>query len=166
MTPTLHTEHRKDWRTDEQFARDIKVGNDTEREIIERFATHLRRTYDCPVKIEDNGVDNTGRPLRQSEVTTSADFKVNGMLVEVKFINPLSQNFRFKSGHLDSCIRQGAIVLFVNGWQTPRPEFVLMDDKQLRKIRETVVPREYEPWGYKLCYFLTRDMFKWTTLKK
>jgi hypothetical protein len=166
MGAVLNQEIRKDWRTNEEFARDIFEGHRIEREIIDAFARYLKRMTGVSVQIEDNGIDNTGRPLQQREVTLDPDFKLNGKLVEVKFIKPMAHNFRFKASHLDSYIKQNARVLLVNGWETPLPLFTILDPEKLKTIRRIKTAVPYEPWGFKLCYFLNRDMFKWARLQK
>src|SRR5690606_3062755 len=118
----------KDWRTDKQFEEDIKKAHKVEHDIIEAFAEHLRLTYKREFIVEDNGVDNSGKVLDLKNVNTDADYKINGVLVEVKFNNRMMDEFRFKKSQLDSYLKQGAYVLWVNGWDTEEPVWILLDE--------------------------------------
>lgn len=160
----LHREYRKDWRTDAQFARDIKDGHAAEREIIRLFGKVLERETGKKPTIVENG-DTSGEIFSEDKVDTKADFIVNGVETEVKFINPRSREFRFKVSQLYSYLRQKAFVLFVNGWQTPYAEFVVLTPASLREIKIKHQPKPFHTWGNKLCYFLSADEFQWTPLR-
>jgi hypothetical protein len=157
----LHKDYRKDWRTDEQFANDIAKAHVIEKDIIEAYAEHLRITLNKEVIVEDNGVDNSGKVLDLKSVNSKADYKVNGVLVEVKYNKNMMDDFRFKKDQLDSYLRQGAYVLWVNGWETEEPEFALLSPFKLKEIKKTRRPFPYKYWGYKMCYELRRHSFKW-----
>lgn len=157
----LHKEYRKDWRTDEEFEKDILVGHQTEKDIIEKYANHLRLKYNMEVVVEDNGVDNSGKVIDESKVSSKADYLVNGSLIEVKFINNKANEFRFKKDQLKSYIKQDAIVLFVNGYKTDNPTFTLMRPDKLEKIARSNTAKPFAPWGHKLCYYLKAYSFEW-----
>lgn len=157
----LHTEYRKDWRTDEEYANDILKGHIAEKQIIEKYANHLRLKYDIEVTIEDNGVDNSGQVIDESKVTTKADYMLNGTLIEVKFINNDATEFRFKKDQIKSYIKQGATILLVNGWQTDNPTFAVIKPDRLKEITKTHRAKPFKTWGYKMCYFLKSYSFKW-----
>jgi hypothetical protein len=157
----LHEDYRKDWRSDKQFEDDIKKAHVIEKDIIEAYATHLRITTGKEIVVEDNGVDNTGKVLEFSKVDTRADYRVNGILVEVKFNNNMMEDFRFKKSQLDSYIKQGAYVLWVNGWRTEQPEFTLLSPEKMKELKQTRRAFPYAYWGYKMCYELRRHSFKW-----
>lgn len=162
----LHSEYRKDWRSDAEYANDIMVGHKTEQDIIQAYAKHLRHTQGIKVTIKNNGVDNSGKVIDAKDVTTDADFIVNGELMEVKFMNNYCKNFRFKEDQLHSYIRQGATVLFVNGWKTDRPVFTLMDTKALKDIAKHTKAQPFEGWGNKRAYFLRDSSFTWKKFSK
>lgn len=157
--------YRKDNRTDAEFARDIKIGNEIERQIMKLFCEHITRWTGMVPKVEENGVGMNGEALHASKINTEADFILNGKPTEVKFINPKSTEFRFKVSQINSYIRQKAWVLLVNGWDTPHPHFTLISPAQLMSIRDELEPREFALWGHKLCYFLEARKFTWTPLK-
>jgi hypothetical protein len=157
----LHNEYRKDWRTDDEFAKDILEGHKAEREIIEKYANHLRKKYNIEVTIEDNGTDNSGKVVEESQVNTKADYILNGTLIEVKFINNQATEFRFKKDQIKSYIKQGATILLVNGWKTDNPTFTIIKPDKLQEITRTNMAKPFKTWGYKLCYFLRSYAFKW-----
>jgi methionine aminopeptidase len=157
----LHDDHRKDWRNDEQFARDILTGHKVERSIIEKYANYLETVYGIDITIKDNGVDNTGEVIDSSQVSADADYMLNDKLIEVKYINKKAEEFRLKESQVKSYIRQEAYLLFVNGWETDEPRFTLLDTAKLNEITRTVRPKPYEGWGYKKCYLLKSGCFDW-----
>lgn len=161
----MNKEWRKDWRTDEEFAKDILDGHKAERDIIERYRLILEQQLGRSVTVENNGVDNSGKPLPLKDVNTKADFIVDGKLLEVKFIKRLDSEFRFKVGHLNSYIKQGAPVLLVNGWETQNPVYTIMTPEILQKIKDTRTPQPFYTWGNKLCYFLRMEDFVWDSFK-
>jgi hypothetical protein len=155
----MNIDYRKDVRTDEQFDDDIFNSHIAERKIIERYAQHLRDKYNMEVVIEDNGVDNSGKPL--DSATTDADFLLNGKLIEVKFAEDNLSVFRLKKDQVKSYIEQDAPVLFVNGWETDNPVFTIIKPDRLIDITRTRRAKPFAPWGHKLCYFLNSCAFKW-----
>lgn len=157
----LHNDYRKDWRTDDQFADDIKKAHKVEKDIIEAFAEHLRIKYKKEFIVEDNGIDNTGEAIDFKNVNTDADYKINGILVEVKFNNNKMDEFRFKKSQLNSYLKQEAYVLWVNGWQTDNPVWTLLEEEDLRDIKRTRKAFPYEYWGYKLCYNIKAYTYEW-----
>jgi len=162
----LHSEYRKDWRTDEEYANDIAYGHKVEKDIIEAYAKHLRNKYNMEVVVEDNGVDNSGEVIDADKVSTDADFRLNGILVEVKFMNNMCNEFRFKESQLHSYLKQGAVVLFVNGWTTDNPEFTVMKSDKLNWIKDGFKAKPFKSWGYKHCYFLKKYHFQWHKFEK
>lgn len=158
----LHKEYRKDWRSDEEYAEDIKKGHITERQIVHTYAEHVRLKYKSKLIIEDNGVNNNGEVIEESEVNTKADYKINGFLVEVKFINDKTDMFRLKKSQVLSYIKQNATILMVNGWETDHPQFTMITPERLKEIVKTRRAKPFKTWGYKKCYFLKTYLFNWT----
>lgn len=160
----LHTEYRKDWRNDEEYAKDIADGHKAEKVIIEAYAEHLRKRYGIEVIVEDNGVDNSGKVIDNSLVNSDADYILNGKLIEVKFINNMASEFRIKKDQLHSYVRQDAVVLFVNGYNTDTPKFTLIKPDRLVELSKTRRAKPFRPWGNKMCYFLNTNIFNWFDL--
>lgn len=162
----MNSDYRKDWRTDEQFARDILDGVKAEREIVDQYATHLLVKYGMASEIIDNGTDNSGKVVDSKLATMDADFIMNGVPLEVKYINDHVQEFRFKADQARAYVKQQALVLLVNGWRTDQPEFAVIQWQELQKLMKTRNPKPFEPWGYKLCYFLKKYHFSWHFFEK
>jgi hypothetical protein len=162
---SLHHEFRKDWRNDEQFARDILEGHVIEANIIMEYADYLRRVYSIEVEIKDNGVDNTGAVLNNDEVDARADYLLNGQPIEVKYIKEHADEFRLKKEQVLSYIEQGAFILLVNGWMTEKPTFTLIKTERLKEIVQTKRTKPFETWGYKRCYFLKKYHFQWFSFR-
>lgn len=156
--------YRMDNRTKEQFAHDIQIGTSIEKDIIERYASFAKSKYGIELEIEDNGCDNSGQFLADSQVSTKADFKINGKPVEVKFNNQKLQLFRLKASQLKSYLHQGATLLWVNGYETNTPMATFLTTKHLEKIRDTKTPVLFDGWGGKLCYEMQTVEFKWFKL--
>jgi len=155
----LHNDYRKDWRNDDEFAKDIEESHKIERIIIDAYAEHLRIKHGLEVIIEDNGTDNSGAVV--DSANTNADFKINGKPIEVKYNNSMDYEFRFKKDQLLSYLKQDACVLWVNGWLTDSPEFTVLKPSKLQEIKETRVSKPFKTWGYKRCYTLRQYLFKW-----
>lgn len=158
---SLHAEYRKDWRSDERYARDIKEGHVIERQIIERYADYLFRKYGMECEIEDHGIDNSGEIIDEDKVDSRADYKLNGRLIEIKFIKEYAEEFRLKKDNVLSCIEQDASILLVNGWLTDNPTFTVIKKSKLMEIVRTKNSKPFESWGYKRCYFLKKYHFQW-----
>lgn len=157
--------YRMDNRTVEQFAKAIEQGSQTERDIIERYVQQFDRKWGVRLVVIDNGCDNTGKLLNYREVNTKADFLLNGEPFEVKFNNSLMCKFRFKAEQLESYLKQGATVLWVNGYRTQSPMYTILEQDDMERIRIECALIPFIPWGGKLCYELYDDDFNWTSLE-
>jgi len=153
--------YRMDGRTVEQFAEDIAQGTRKERLIISWYVRHYEIKYGITLDVEDNGCDNSGKLLGRKQVNTDADFKLNGRPVEVKFNNKRLLRYHFKADQLSSYLKQGASVIWVNGYQTDSPVFTVLKPPELTKIKETKIPVAFLPWGGKMCYELDAHDFRW-----
>lgn len=162
----LHTDYRKDWRNDEEFAKDILESHVIEKQIIHMYAKHLELTLNKSVTIKDNGTDNTGKVV--DSANTNADYLVNDIPVEVKFNNDMDDEFRFKKDQLNSYVKQGAYVLWVNGWaeKDREPVFTLISPTKMKEIASTRRAKPFQTWGYKMCYELRSYMFKWKKFRE
>lgn len=151
-------DYRRDNRSIEEFAADILHGHKVEREIIDRYVEWVERTKGIVLDVQDNGIDNSGKLL--DKASSDADYKINGHPVEVKFNNRHLNVFHLKVGQLKSYIRQGATILWVNGWETDKPVFTIVTTKDLVKISKRQVV-EFAGWGGKKCYRIAAKEFSW-----
>jgi hypothetical protein len=133
-------DYRKDFRTDEQFIQDIEKGNARERLAISLFKSYLKRTFgECPI-ITENGCDMSGAYIDDlKQVSTESDYKVgkNGLSLEVKTSVGHTREIYLKVKQLDSYIKQGASILFVQGIESDFPAFTLWTLEDLKYIRRT-----------------------------
>ncbi|MBC9785927.1 hypothetical protein H1S01_15685 [Heliobacterium chlorum] len=161
----LYDFYRMEGRTIKEFARDIAQGTKTEAEIIALYVDYWRQKTGEVLTVKNNGCDNSGRLLMNARVNLNADYLLNGKPVEVKFNNSVLNAFRFKADQLESYLKQGASVIWVNGWQTPSPVFTVLKTRQLEAIKQSGEPLPFTHWGGKLCYELSAADYIWTALK-
>jgi hypothetical protein len=157
--------YRMDNRTVEQFAEAIEKATKAERDIIDRYVRQFERRFGVKLTVEDNGCDNTGKLLNYRKVNTKADFLLNGVPYEVKFNNDLMSIFRFKAEQLESYLKQGATVLWINGYHTQTPMYTIIEREDLERIKLECAIIPFIPWGGKRCYELYADDFDWTSLE-
>lgn len=153
--------YRRDHRSQAEFAEDIALGTAAEAKIIRRYARYVDDVFGIPVKVKSSGCDNSGKYLEDDDVTTAADYRLNGRLVEVKFNNEMLDAFHFKKNQLNSYLKQGAVILWVNGWKTDNPEFTILKRRHLQRIKNTAELVSFRGWGGKKCYRLHKSDFNW-----
>jgi hypothetical protein len=158
--------YRKDNRSENQFFNDIKIGNQTEKLIISQYADLFKKKNGSELIIIDTGCGNEGEPLSEDQISTKADYFVNGRNLEVKFNNQLCRKFHFKASHLSSYIKQKANVLWVNGFLTDQPLYTIMKQNDLHWIRRSLPTVAFEGWGGKEAYQLEANLFHWKAFKK
>ncbi|MEH7116946.1 hypothetical protein V7128_05895 [Neobacillus vireti] len=138
--------YRMDFRTREQFIRDIEKGNARESLAITLFRNFLKSRFKFTGEIVENGCDMSGDFIEDiSKVTAGADYLVgdNKLSLEVKTSTCHNTTIYLKVKQVDSYIRQGASVLYVNGIERPVPAFTFwtMEDlKEIKRICERVIP--------------------------
>ncbi len=160
----MKRDYRMDGRTVEEFKRDIKTGAIKERDIITRYAHRQYSKYAHTVFVVDNGCDNKGKLLPKSKVNSKADYLMGNIPTEVKFNNRMLGIFRIKAGQLRSYIKQGARILWVNGYETRSPLFTFISVGQLEQISESRQEKPFFPWGGKPCYEIDANECMWFPL--
>src|SRR5205085_10477008 len=117
--------------------------------------------------IIDNGIDNTGEYIEDSrEISSNADFIVNGRPLEIKHVKNKLFKFRLKMNPIDSYINQKARILLVLGWETDSPEFTILNLEQIQHIAKygkKVISGDWEGKPTVYCY---RNSFRWAELPK
>lgn len=158
--------YRMDGRSKEQFIQDIKKGNDRERLAIKLFTGFLRRDFGSTIIVEENGVDMSGDFIEDdNKVTAEADYKVNGELMEVKTSSGHSKDIYLKVRQIDSYIKQGASLLYVNGINREVPAFTFWTVEELKEMRQTLkaVTPPGKVNGGKLSYKINASDYDWLT---
>lgn len=152
--------YRFDNRSPHEFARDINVRTKIERQIIRQWASLMGNlTY------RDTGCDNTGAYLDIKDVNSDPDYEVDTIgLVEVKFSLPyLTRYFHLKVSQVNSCIKQEAQVLMVNGWNET-PQWVLLSVTDLSNITKWCEKVSWRGFGGKLSYKIPVSLYEWSSL--
>lgn len=159
--------YRKDFRSDEEFRRDIKAGALAEKQILERWLNVVEKETGTRPAFTDNGCDNSGEYLEERDVTLDADYSVEGYgLIEVKFANPkLHTTFHLKVDQVDRILQDESKILFANGWATKNETmFALITPDELGAaiLRSRQVP--WHGFGGKMAYRLKVNHFHWQRL--
>lgn len=150
--------YRMDGRTKEQFIEDIKRGNEREQLAIKMFGDYLYWEHGWIDPIVENGVDMSGDFIEDvSKVDARADFDMSGLPLEVKTCPNHTMVIYLKVDQVDSYIRQGASLLFVNGLERKNPCFTLWSCEDMKafkeKYKKVSPPRKIN--GGKLSYEIT-----------
>jgi hypothetical protein len=160
--------YRMDNRTKEQFIQDIKVGNERERLAVSLFRHYLRREFGFTGDIKENGVDMTGDFIEDvKNVNTGADYVVGvaELPMEVKTSTGHSVDIYLKVKQIDSYIRQGASLLYVNGIERDIPAFTFWTVEDLKEMKRTLTaeipPKNIN--GGKLSYKIDALKYEWET---
>lgn len=158
--------YRYDTRSEEQFARDIKDRTLEERRLFMLWAVQQELKTGKVVKYKDNGCGKDGRLLADSEVTTAADFSVEGIgLVEVKFAKPLlTRQFHLKVNQVKAYNKQNVTILMVNGSGEMVPEYTMIKPEALSRIMETSKVVPWQGFGGKPSYKINVNEFIWKPL--
>lgn len=160
--------YRMDSRSQEQFIRDIKVGNERERQAIKLFKTYMERELKIVIDVVENGCDMSGDFIAdERKVSTGADYTVNGLALEVKTSVGHNVDIYLKVQQIDAYIRQGASILYVNGFERPSPAFTLWtleDLKQMKaQLKGETPPNRVN--GGKLSYRINALKYEWRTFE-
>jgi len=171
-------DYRKDNRTEEEFAADIKFRTLKEKFLMELYAAEMRHMGHTVV-LENNGTDNTGK-LKKKGVTAAPDYRVttNGevALVEVKN-SPVGFKWTFKVYNLKQYVKAGASILIFwdTGYIDKDPNKINLDKARFGMITHenlAAMLEEYEHYkepkfGNKVCIQIPKDDFsKWLTPRR
>lgn len=140
--------YRADNRSMEQFKEDIKEGNRIESEIIQRYCDKMGYSY-TQLGHDDGEFKEKSNSL--------ADFLVDGKVLEVKFCRNKIKKFHLKKHHVDEYIKQGAMILFVMGWDEKEPIYTLIDPRN-------IINNPVKVFWNKLTYICKAKDFKWLSL--
>ena len=159
--------YRMDGRSEDEFIRDIQKGNERERLAMCLFEKYLRRELSFDGTIVENGVDMSGEFIQDDKkVTAEADYLVNGLPLEVKTSKNHTTRIYLKVSQVDSYIKQGASLLYVNGIDEIQPAFTFFSLEDLKEIKENGPKlRPGRANGGKLSYLLHAEDYYWSTFK-
>ena len=132
--------YRRDNRSVEQFANDIKNSTSIEQSLMTLYVKHLNKISKGKDvwSFVDTGVDNTGKLIKDDKrVSTEADFElfknqVSQGKFDVKFSRKKVRNLHLKEQQLISYLKQNAkIILFMD---VERPEYILLEMNDIQKL--------------------------------
>jgi hypothetical protein len=159
--------NRFDSRSESEFKKDIAEKTLVERQLFMRWIDLIERETGTRPTFTDTGCGNHGEFIEAKDVTTAADFNVDGFgLIEVKFAKPmLDKNFHLKLGQTKSYIEQGASVLMVIGADEDIPRYTLLGPQALQNIIDTCEVTSWIGFGLKPAYRIAINKFIWRDLK-
>jgi hypothetical protein len=159
--------NRFDLRTESEFKKDIAEKTLVERKLFLQWIDLLEREQGSRPKFSDTGCGNHGEFIESAQVSTAADFNVEGFgPIEVKFAKPmLDKNFHLKVGQTKSYIAQGASVLMVIGVDEEVPRFTLLRPEALQEIVDTCPVTRWIGFGWKAAFVVLIEKFIWRDLK-
>lgn len=159
--------YRRDNRSVKQFAKDIKESTAIESKLMAVYVSDLSSRRNGKYKIEDHGVDNTGKLLSDKKVNTKADFVLitpegKRHKIEIKFSRPHCDVFHLKAGHLISYIKQDCCIVMFMGIESKNPCYCIIRPKEMQKILDTA--KYISLWG-KQQVQLPIGNFEWYSVK-
>jgi hypothetical protein len=160
--------YRMDFRSKDQFIQDIEKGNARERLAITLFKNYLIREFGFTGEITENGCDMSGEFIEDMQnVSSGADyvFGNNKLPLEVKTSTGHNTTIFLKVKQINSYIRQGASVLYVNGIERDFPAFTFWtveDLKEMVRTCEKVIPPKGINGG-KESYKIDALKYEWRT---
>lgn len=159
--------YRFDKRSKDEFKKDIEEASKTEEEILKLWIDILQKDGLTRPSYQDLAAGRDGSFLKDADVDSTADFEVEGHgKVEVKFCKPfLKERFHLKVGQLKSYIKQGCKILIVNGWETDKPEFAIINTTMMEKIVDNCEIVKWIGFGQKPAYRVPTSFFVWRPLR-
>lgn len=125
--------YRMDSRNIQEFAKDIKRAHQKEALIIVRLAIAYFDRFGTYPTIQINGCGMDGKLLKDKEVNSAADFKLNGVLYEITKSDKICKKyFHEKIAKVDRCIKDSAHMIFVNGLFEPEPKYINLSPEDIK----------------------------------
>lgn len=154
--------YRTDGRDKEEFRRDIADGIEQEHKIIERWLDVLESQTGRRPLCRWTGCGDPDQFLVDEEVSTEADFDVEGHgKIEVKFSRPSFFLFHLKVSQLESYVKQNAKILMVKGWDTEQPQFALISPALMTRGLKIWPRIKFRGFGGKLAVRIHASQFVW-----
>lgn len=163
LLAAMSDSYRFDNRSKEEFKEQIKKTTEQERTLLELWIKKQKKK----VKYRDLGCGQHGELLKSHEVSTDADFEVDGFgPFEVKFARKtLAKFFHLKKNQVKSYIRQKAYILMVNGAEENAPSYALLDPDFIKMIPEIYETVSWQGFGNKPSYRIPLEDLEWLSLK-
>lgn len=153
--------HRKDTRSVQVFKSNLLDFHQREKLWISIYAEELRQNKH-KVEVEDFGVDNTGKLIKDSLPNHNPDYKliIDGVeqLIEVKTCPENSPTFTFKVGSLKTCIEHNSLILVPKSGV-----YYIIEPPSMEHLLETLPHAIYHSFSPNdICIrFTTKKMIKY-----
>lgn len=130
---------------------------------MKAYVADLSSRRGCKYKIEDHGVDNSGKLLADKDVNTNADFLLitpdgRKHKIEIKFCRPDVDKFHLKVGQLNSYIKQDSCIVMFKSINDAKIAYCIIKPKEMAKLLDTC--KRITLWGKQQIQVLTKD-FTW-----
>lgn len=163
--------YRMDWRTKEEFKKDIKDRTRIEQVLMEKYVNFLRETYpEAGYVYENKGVDNTGEFIEDEDsVTANPDFYLKnsqgiGYNVEIKSCQTSQKCFHLKTSQIKKYIKTNTVVVtFMNVGDEEKLMFCILTPNELEIAMMTKNKFIFKPWNKECIKFECKD-HEWTYL--
>lgn len=159
--------HRFDFRSKDEFKRDIKSSTITERELFMAWLDLLEKDTGTRPVYKDTGCGKDGEFLEDNQVSADPDFYVEGYgNIEVKFSKKiLTDKFHLKVSQINQYQKKNTTILMINGANEDTPTFTMLKPEALNKISETCEQVSWSGFGNKMSFKIPVSMFIWRALK-
>jgi len=163
-------QYRKDNRTTEQFAADIKECTSIESFLMKLYVKWLNENKvrnNIPYTHIDNGINNTGDLIREdNDVDTRADFVLKregrpDRLIDIKFCRKDYNRFHLKINQIKSYIKNDVCIINFMGIMSPNRRFCIIPPMALQEHLNKKEIILFEPWGYKEVLRFLENEFEW-----
>ena len=176
MDQASSIDYRRDYRTVEQFAKDIKCHTKKEKFLLGLFSIQLNKRGICH-QITNNGIDNTGELVKYSNC--APDYRI-AFYLDVGYVtglyeiknSPVTTKWTFKTHHLKQYIEQDANILLF--WGTGRiykdnneldiknTRYGIISPLCISTMLNTYTPYKEYSFGNRICIQIPeQDFNKW-----
>ncbi len=154
--------YRQDGRSKDEFREQIQKRITRENELFLKWI----ESHENPPKYVYNGCGLNGEYLEDDQVTSDADYIVDGYgPFETKYSGPLIKTcFHLKVSNINSYIKQKATILMINGADTSNPVWTIISPNVLKKITEEETIISFPGFGGKNAYKIPISKFTWRPL--
>lgn len=160
--------YRKDRRSVEQFAKDIKESSLIERELMTLYVNWLNaKAGGSQYTFEDFGCDNSGELIKEEgKVNTKADFllRKNGIRprrIEIKYCKRDLPVFHLKISQLVSYTKNDVCIVNWMGIDTPNRRFCIITPTQIQDLLDN--GKRFNFWQ-KPCIQIKTEDCTWNML--
>jgi hypothetical protein len=136
--------YRFDYRSKNQFAKDIKQSSQCEAEIAVRLCIAIHaKTKQWPQLIP-TGVDATGEFIaKESKITSFPDYSIDGKLTEIIRADVVcKRSFHQKVNKVTKAISEGYDTIFVNGFREEKqPKYIWFTPEMLEEFTQRAISK-------------------------